>query len=172
MMDAMITLNDGPEILGKGKWEIKKSHDIIQIWQWSNYSSLIAFQLRHLNQNRGEIPVRHLIALYPSVPAAKSLWLAHDDSRIIHTFANSVTKEIAILPENNRPILAANDVLYRCERYYDLDITTHCVARLRYGQYYTELVGQITAEALNVEQFFELVKVVDNRMQILVAQGE
>jgi len=64
-------------------------------------------------------------------------------------------------------MIMADNISYRCEQYYDLPRTNTCIARLRYGRYYTQVIGQITRSELTIEHFFELVRLLDNRMQIL-----
>lgn len=169
-MNAIITLDDAPEIPRRGKWELRESPNIVSMWKLTNPINVIARELSHRQESRGEVPIQQLIAQYSSDRIALSVWESRRGDQILDTFANSVTEEVTVLSDDDVPALIADNISYHCERYYGDDNLTHCIARLRYDRYYTHIIGSINPNQISVEQFFKLVELVDKRMQTLISE--
>jgi|GEM_PF-3802030 len=162
MTEALLSIEDMPL---PGEWRKATStspHD----WNWSKPINVVT---RHFSHAASVTDVEHTIVQYPSEDMALDIWKRHDRAYILPEISPSVSKVVSLLPDEEAPSLYADNVLYRCEEYYKMPKLSLCIARLRYGRYYTHVFGSVAPGKLSPQQFYELVSIVDEHMQALIA---
>jgi len=173
MLNTLLRLEDIPELPQDRVWESKKPNTIIEGWTWSNPINIVTQKIRYGSKPisakfRTFRPiVTHTLIQYPSEDKAIAVWKEQIDDPIIYGFSLSVIETVPFLLGTESPSLDATNVLYRCEEYYSSCCA--CTARLQYSNYYTQLaVSDMEPQGLSTEQFYTLVKIVDERMQTLI----
>ena len=178
MVAALITPDDTPgtELTVELESKVRSfdHFDVIEKWDWSNPVTTIANTQHYENGVFFGNPAGHVLIKYSSEEVAHSVWKALLDDKIQDGFAYSVTKSVDLFSEERLPTILADDVAYRCHQYYDRSSWNFCVAQLRYGIYYTQIVRQVSNKArdLSAEEFLGLVQLVDARMQRLVSEDD
>ena len=169
MIEALLTISDIPDFEARNEWYPVEPSTITEEWNWSNPVTVVISNIGYGVGQGAAVPATHVIAKYSSDEVALSVWEALLDDKIRDEFAYSVTESVNLLPNEGRPDLLADDTWWRCEQYYGEDDWNSCIAQLRYGRYYTHLIYDIDNRELSVEQFFNLVVLLDQRMQVLIS---
>lgn len=169
MYNAMLQEEDASILSAMGDWKVQRSSQVTSDWAWSNPESVVTDQLQLVVRDTLWMPVEQTLIRYASPDVAHSVWAEVQGYKIENKAAHAVTKEIDLFSAEELPISSADNIAYRCERYYDDPSWNSCIARMQFGQYFVHIRGDINGNELPVEQFLAFVQLADERMRVLLA---
>jgi hypothetical protein len=153
--DMMITGEDMRDLKPEFPWRSGIPSEVD--WDWANPVETLS---RFFQQERSGTFLRQEVVRLVSERAAESVWNRMQHADITRGLRYDVVR---LLPEDGRPVIHADKVLYRCEDYRGIKHDA-CIVRLQYGPIYTEIAATITDRGFSADEFYKAIEVADRKM--------
>lgn len=159
--ELLLTAEDLPTFAPDTEWGYTEPFDVLEQWDWSNAIAAIEVWFDY----GVRLTLSYTVVQYRDSAGVAGVWQELRDAGIVPEVRGEV---VDVLSLAQAPPLHAERVWLHCEHYgrpADVPLYADCIARLQYDVLYVQFHTRISETAFSPDQFYDLLRVVDERMR-------